>query len=85
MQKTQAAGSAGTPPILPSPQPHAATLQNNNTGFNSYNMVGVGGHYGASQQGLHPQSQVMQQSVMRHPSPAPQQGQQQAQGNYGAF
>jgi len=82
MQKAQASGSAGTPPILSSPQLHAASIQNNNPGFNSYNM---GGHYGASQQGLHPQSQVMHQSVMRHPSPAPQQGQQQPQGNYGPY
>ena len=52
--------------------------------------VGLGGvtQYGAGagQQGLHPQTQAMHQSVMRHPSPGPQQGQGSGQqGAYGGF
>jgi hypothetical protein len=51
--------------------------------------VGLGGatQYGTGgQQGLHPQTQAMHQSVMRHPSPGPQQqGQVPGQGAYGGF
>ena len=51
--------------------------------------VGLGGaaQYGTGgQQGLHPQTQAMHQSVMRHPSPGPQQGQGAGQqGAYGGF
>lgn len=52
--------------------------------------VGLGGatSYGAGvggQQGLHPQTQAMHQSVMRHPSPGPQQQQQGHPGAYGGF
>ncbi|KAF8163514.1 YT521-B-like domain-containing protein [Crassisporium funariophilum] len=52
--------------------------------------MGIGmnmGMGGAGQQGLHPQTQAMHQSVMRHPSPGPQQGQGQQAGNqnYGGF
>lgn len=41
-----------------------------------------------SQQGLHPQTQAMHQSVMRHPSPGPQTQGSQGQGNnqgYGGY
>ncbi|PPQ78169.1 hypothetical protein CVT25_015502 [Psilocybe cyanescens] len=40
--------------------------------------LGNAGQFGGGQQGLHPQTQAMHQSVMRHPSPGPgQQGHQQ--------
>ena len=43
--------------------------------------------YGAAgHQGLHPQTQAMHQSVMRHPSPGPHQGRGLGQqGAYGGF
>jgi len=52
--------------------------------------VGLGGiaqySAGAGQQVLHPQTQAMHQSVMRHPSPGPQQGHGSGhQGAYGGF
>lgn len=101
MQATGGAPSPSPPalhsPQLGSPAPAAAT----NFNPNPYNMqqmapmmqmgmgmnMGVGGNgqYG-SQQGLHPQTQAMHQSVMRHPSPGPLQVQPQAgQGGYMGF
>jgi len=52
-------------------------------------VIGVGGYSGT--QGLHPQAHAaMHHSVLRHPSPGPQQHQAQqqalgAQGNYGSY
>ena len=46
--------------------------------------VGLGAAAQYSQQGLHPQTQAMHQSVMRHPSPGPQQ-QGQGPGQQGAY
>lgn len=92
IQKSQGIGTPGSPqsqpPGLASPQLHAATVSNTNTGF-SYNMpsaMGSGGPYSGA---MHPQSHAaMHHSVMRHSSPGPQhhQAQQQAlnaHGNYG--
>lgn len=50
--------------------------------------VGLSGaaQYTGGQPGLHPQTQAMHQSVMRHPSPGPQQqGQGPGQQAYGGF
>ena len=50
--------------------------------------VGLSGaaQYTGVQPGLHPQTQAMHQSVMRHPSPGPQQqGQGPGQQAYGGF
>lgn len=106
MQKMQATGGAvsPSPPILNSP-PLTNTTPATNANFNpnAYPMqqmpmmqmgmnmgIGGAGQYAGGQQGLHPQTQAMHQSVMRHPSPQPQQqqGQQQQgvnQGGYAAF
>lgn len=102
MQKMQATGGAVTPspPAMNSPQLGNNAAPNVNMNYNSnpnpYTMqqvppmmqmgmnMGVGGQYG--QQGLHPQTQAMHQSVMRNPSPSPHQTPQQAsQGGYMGF
>ncbi|KJA27080.1 hypothetical protein HYPSUDRAFT_198379 [Hypholoma sublateritium FD-334 SS-4] len=100
MQKMQATGGAVTPspPALHSPQLNNAAPNPNmsyNANPNPYAMqqtppmmqmgmaMGSSGQYGG-QQGLHPQTQAMHQSVMRNPSPGPQH-QQQSQGGYGGF
>ncbi|KAF8912021.1 YT521-B-like domain-containing protein [Gymnopilus junonius] len=101
MQATGGAGSP-SPPILNSP-PLATATSGTNTNFspNGYTMqqvpimqMGMGMNMGISgadqyggQPGLHPQTQAMHQSVMRHPSPQPgMQGQPQQQGvNQGGY
>lgn len=106
MQATGAVASP-SPPSLHSPQLAASGIPSANTNFTASPYLqqmapmmqmgmgmnaglGVSGQYGG-QQGLHPQTQAMHQSVMRHPSPnssQQQQGQQQqgnGQGSYMGF
>ncbi|KAF9564358.1 YTH-domain-containing protein [Agrocybe pediades] len=94
MQATGGAASP-SPPSLHSPQLPASTVPSANPGFspNVYASpqmapmmqmgmgmgMGAAGQYNGNQQALHPQTQAMHQSVMRHPSPGPGQGQQQQQ------
>jgi len=102
MQKMQATGGAASPspPVLASPQLQSNSALNTNMGYNpnSYGMqpmmqmgMGMGGgQYGGGNQQGGLQTQAMHQSVMRHPSPGPQQhaqGQAQigAQGGYTGF
>jgi len=93
MQKMQATGGAvsSPPPSLHSPQLAPSTVAAGSANFNPnpYNLapimqmgmgINVGGQFSG---GLHPQTQAMHQSVMRHPSPGPsQQAQGQGEGGY---
>lgn len=94
-------GASPSPPSLHSPQLPASTISNaNNPNFspNIYSSqqmppmmqmgmgIGIGGgQYSGNQPALHPQTQAMHQSVMRHPSPGPGQQVQQQQGAYMGF
>jgi hypothetical protein len=97
MQATGGAVSS-PPPSLHSPQLAPSTIAAGSANFNHnpYNLapimqmgmgmnmgINAGAQFGGNQQGLHPQTQAMHQSVMRHPSPGPsQQGQGQGEGGY---